>query len=237
MKSRRRLVLIIGGIVGGSLLAFCCGLVFTLVVIMPAREPGALWPPATLEPTIEASPSPGVGPIARSTPEEPSPTPTYAVIVSTPTQPGTSPTPMPLVSATASTAMQSATAAPSPTPTSDGFPFYYVEGSRIEELQCAHPYLQGWVKDASGAPLNGVVVRWQYWNNTEFAISGDLQQLWQPGEFKYTYYAEDPGLETEFVLQIVDSTGDHLPLSEPLLIHFSGCHEMGQITNIVFKQR
>lgn len=133
--------------------------------------------------------------------------------------------------------MQSATAAPSPTATSDGFPFYYVEGSRVEELQCAHPYLQGWVKDASGAPLDGVVVRWQYWNNTEYATSGDLNYLWQSGEFKFTYYAEDPGLETEFVLQIVDSTEDHLPLSEPLLIHFSGCHEMGQITNIVFKQR
>lgn len=237
MKSRRRLVVIIGGIVGGSLLAFCCGLVFTLVVIMPAREPGALWPPATLEPTIEASPSPGVGPIPRSTPQEPSPTPTYAVIVSTPTQPGPSPTPMPSVSATASAPMQSATAAPSPSPTSDGFPFYYVEGSRVEEPNCDSQYLTGLVVNASGAPLDDVVVRWQYWNNTEFATSGDPNYLWQSGEFKFTYFPHDPGLETDFVLQIVDVTEDRLPLSQPLLIHFSGCHEMGQITNIVFKQR
>jgi hypothetical protein len=234
MKSRRRLVVIIGGIVGGSLLAFCCGLVFTLVVIMPAREPDALWPPATLEPTTEASPSPGIGPMPRSTPEEPSPTPTYAVIVSTPTQPGPAPTQAP--SATVIPG-QSPAPPPSPTPTSGGFPFYYVEGSRLEEENCFSQYLQGWVKDASGAPLDGVVVRWQYWNNTEYATSGDPNYLWQSGEFKFTYYAEDPGRETDFVLQIVDSTGDHLPLSEPLLIHFSGCHEMGQITNIVFKQR
>lgn len=106
----------------------------------------------------------------------------------------------------------------------------------MEELQCAHPYLQGWVKAADGAPLNGVTIRWQYWNNTEYATSGDPQFLWQPGEFKFTYYAQDPHLETDFVLQVVESAANPAPLSEPLVIHYSGCGAMGQITNIVFKQ-
>jgi hypothetical protein len=110
-----------------------------------------------------------------------------------------------------------------------------VEGSRVEELQCAHPYLQGWVRDADGNPLNGVTIQWQYWNNTEHAISGDPELVWQPGEFKFTYYAQDPSLETDFVLQVVESADDPVPLSEPLLIHYAGCATMGQITNIVFK--
>jgi hypothetical protein len=110
-----------------------------------------------------------------------------------------------------------------------------VEGSRVEELQCTQPYLQGWVKDAGGAPLNGITIRWQYWNNTEYAISGDPQLVWQPGEFKFTYYADNPGLETDFVLQVVESADNPVPLSEPRQLHYAGCDTMGQITNIVFK--
>jgi hypothetical protein len=110
-----------------------------------------------------------------------------------------------------------------------------VEGSRDEDLQCAHPYLQGWVRDVGGAPLNGVTIRWQYWNNDEYVISGDPQLVWQPGEFKFTYYAEDPSLETDFVLQVVESADNPVPLSEPLQIHYAGCATMGQITNIVFR--
>ena len=102
-------------------------------------------------------------------------------------------------------------------------------------MQCTQPYLQGWVKDAAGAPLNGVTVRWQYWNKSEYAISGDESLYWQPGEFKFTYYPDDPGLETDFVLQVVESADNPVPLSEPLQIHYAGCDTMGQITNIVFK--
>jgi hypothetical protein len=85
--------------------------------------------------------------------------------------------------------------------------------------------------------LNGVTVQWQYWNNTEHAISGDPQFVWQPGEFKFTYYAKNPNTETDFVLQVVESADNPTPLSEPLNIHYAGCATMGQITNIVFKQR
>lgn len=236
MKSRGRLAAIIGGIVVGSLVAFCCGLIFTLLVIMPARESGGLPPHATLEPSIEPSPSLGIGAIPGRTPAEPSPTPTYAIIILSPQSTRAIATPVPSGTTTAGTPVHTPTRAPAATPT-PRFPFYYVEGSRVEDLQCAHPYLQGWVSDASGAPLNGVIVRWQYWNNTEFAISGDPQYVWQPGEFKFTYYGQDPFIETDFVLQIVESEGNPLPLSEPLAIHYAGCATTGQITNIVFKRR
>ena len=106
----------------------------------------------------------------------------------------------------------------------------------MEELQCTQPYLQGWVRDASGAPLNGVTVRWRYLDRTEDVISGDVQFLWRDGEFKFTYFGA-PRRETEFVLQVMEGQGNPTPLSEPLVIRYAGCATTGQITNIVFKQR
>ncbi len=233
MKSRSRVAAIIGAIVGAAILAFCAGMLFTLAVIMPARRAAGLMLPGLADSTITPSPSPAMVPSPRATPLVPSPTPTYALIILTPTDRSTSPTPGVAVPSPT----QSAALAPSPTPTSGRFPFYYVKGSRIENLQCVQPYLQGWVLDAAGAPLSGVTVRWQYWNNTDFAISGDPQKLWQPGEFKFTYIVHDPHRETDFVLQIVQSEGNPVPLSEPLVILYAGCGATGQITNIVFKRR
>jgi hypothetical protein len=231
--SRARLAVIIGGIVVGSLLAFCAGLLLTLMVIIPSRRSMDVVPEPTGTSLVAASPTVDLSPVARSTPAAPSPTPTYSIIVPTATPSGPASTPR--SSATATTEGR-ATAPPSPTSTPGGFPFYYVEGSRVEELQCGHPYLQGWVRNADGSPLDGVTIRWQYWNNTEYAVSGDIRFLWQPGEFKFTYYAENPNLETDFVLQVVESADNPEPLSEPLLIHYVNCGTMGQITNIVFKR-
>ncbi|TKJ29547.1 MAG: hypothetical protein CEE40_08000 [Chloroflexi bacterium B3_Chlor] len=237
MKSKGRLAAIIGGIVGGSLVAFCCGLIFTLLVIMPARESGGLPPHATLEPSIESSPSLGIASIPTRTPAEPSATPTYAVIILSPEPSRPTTTPMPTVTTTPG---EAPTPVPSPTPTV-GLPFYYKEGSRVEEENCVRQYLQGWVHDASGAPLNGVTVRWDRWGESFFEISGDLEKTWRRGEWKFTYgYGQagfDPRVTTDFTLQIVLSEGDPTPLSEPLVIHYAGCGLTGQITNIVFKRQ
>jgi hypothetical protein len=233
VESKSRLAMIIGAILGGSLAAFCAGLLLTVLVIVPVREGKGFPPSAPGEPTAAASPSAQLGPIARTTSGAPSPTATYSIIIASATPRSSYSSPMPSPMSTVSE--QPTTAPPSPTPTAPPFPFHYVEGSRVEELQCTQPYLQGWVKDASGAPLNGVTIRWQYWNNAEYVISGDPQLVWRPGEFKFTYYAENPGLETDFVLQVVESKDNPLPLSEPLQIHYAGCNTMGQITNIVFE--
>ena len=232
MKSRSKFGVAIGAIAGGSLLAFCCGLLLTVMIIIPAREGRSFlsWPSA--EPTEVVSPSVGVDPVARRTPVTPSAAPTYSLIITTPTPHGSVSSPEP--SATATPAEQPPPPPP-PTP-APRFPFFYVEGSRQEEEQCVQPYLQGWVVDSYGVPLNGVTVRWQYWDRTEYAVSGDPQLYWQKGQFKFTYYGR-PHRETDFVLQVVESEANPVPLSEPLKIHYAGCSTMGQITNIVFKRR
>jgi len=233
MKSRSKLALTISGIVGGSLVAFCCGLLLTVMVIVPAREGRDPFSRPTGGPAAVGTPSVGVGPIARMTPVTPSPAPSYSVVTATPTPRRSVSSPAASVTATSS---EQPPPPPSPTPTPP-FAFSYVEGSRVEELQCAHPYLQGWVRDAEGNPLNGVIVQWQYWNNSEQATSGDAALVWQPGEFKFTYYGANPHTATDFILQVVASASDPTPLSQPLVIHYAGCDTMGQITNIVFKQR
>jgi len=232
MKSRTKLIAVIGAVAAASLLAFCGGLLLTVLVIVPAREGRELWPVQTGESTVEASPPVEIGPVARQTPITPSPSPTHSPILASPTRRGSTSSPVPLAT---STPTRQPTTAPPPTAT-PRYSFTYVDGSRVEELQCTQPYLQGWVRDASGAPLNGVTIRWQYLDRTEDVISGDVQFLWRDGEFKFTYFGA-PSRETEFVLQVIEGQGNPTPLSEPLVIHYAGCATTGQITNIVFKQR
>ena len=142
-----------------------------------------------------ASPSVGVGPIARGTPSAPSPTPTA-------TQPR--------------------------------FPFHYVEGSRLEQENCDSQYLKGLVVDASGIPLDGVTIRYERWGESEFYVSGS-DPTGPRGHWTFDYRPDNRNMPTDFVLQIVESADNPVPLSEPLVIHYAGCGATGQITNIVFK--
>jgi len=235
MKSRSKLALVIGGIVGGSLLAFCCGLVLTVTVIIPAREGrGPLsWP--TGEPATVASPSVVVGPVARSTPIAPSPTATYSIIISSPTPRG--PVSSPAPTATVTSAEQTTTPPPPPPPTATPrYPFSYVEGSRLEEPNCVSQYLKGSVVDASDVPVDGVTIRYERWGVSEFYVSGS-DSTGPRGYWTFDYMPQNRNIATDFVLQVVESGENPVPLSETLLIHYAGCATTGQITNIVFKQR
>lgn len=106
----------------------------------------------------------------------------------------------------------------------------------VPAAQCLQPYLKGLVIDANGDPLDGMTLRWQRWGQSEFYVSGSDPTA-PRGEWKFTYYADDPGRATDFVLQIVESEQNPVPLSEPLVLHYAGCGETGQVTNIVFKRR
>ena len=105
----------------------------------------------------------------------------------------------------------------------------------VPAVQCQRPYYKGLVVDSDGSPLDGVTVRWERWGINEFYVSGS--DLTAPrGEWKFTYFPDDVGRETDFAFQVVESVQNPLPLSEQLAIHYS-CGETGQITNIVFRRR
>jgi hypothetical protein len=232
MKPRSRLILIIGGIVGASLFAFCFGLVLTILVIAPAREGGAVLYQATGGATIVASPSVGVGPMVLRTPVVPSPTPTFSIILATSTPRDVVSSPSPSVSASPE---QQATRAPTPTPT-PRFPFFYVQGSRVEQENCVSQYLKGLVVDAHDVGLNGVTVRYERWGVSEFYLTGSDPTAPQ-GHWTFDYRPGNRNMATDFILEVVESEANPAPLSEPLVIHYAGCSATGQITNIVFKQR
>ncbi|NIN67795.1 MAG: hypothetical protein GTO63_24435 [Anaerolineae bacterium] len=227
MKPSSRLAVIIVAIVGGSLLAFCAGIVFTLAVIMPARRETGQAPLGTFEPTVEASASQPIRPSPTKTLVEPRPTATYAIIILTPA-PTAEPTP-------SSTLVQSPAPPASPTPR-PGLPFYYVEGSRIEQDNCFSMYLKGLVIDANDVPLDGVTIRWERWQVSEFYVSGSDPTA-PRGQWTFDYMPGDRHMPTDFVLQVVESEGNLKPLSDPLVIHYAGCSINGQITRIVFKRR
>ena len=232
MKSRSKLALAIGGIVGGSLVAFCCGLILTVMVIVPAREGRDPFSRPTGGPAAVGTPSVGVGPIARMTPVTPSPAPSYSVVTATPTPRRSVSSPAALVTATPS---EQPPPPPSPTPT-PRFAFSYVEGSRVELPNCVSQYLNGSVVDGSDVPLDGVTVRYERWGVSEFYVSGSDSTA-PRGYWTFDYMPQNRNMATDFVLQVVASASDPTPLSEPLVIHYAGCDTMGQITNIVFKQR
>lgn len=235
---RSRLAVIVGGAVGVSLVSLICGIIITIMVIVPVT--GSRFGATSVTPTLRVGPSiGGTTPLASATPPVrlifPTPVPTEPS--PTRTMPVATPTRRASVTLTPS---RPATLAPSPTPT-PRFPFYYKEGSRIEEFQCGKPYLKGWVKDATGDPLDGVVIRFDYWGRTDYAISGNREKYWEAGEWKFDYGQGAKGfdafLATDLVLLVVASEGDPQPRSEALVIHYTGCDDMGQITNIVFKKR
>ena len=231
MKSRSKLALAIGGIVGGSLVAFCCGLILTVMVIVPAREGRDLFSRPTGGPAAVGTPSVGVGPIARRTPVTPSPAPSYSVITATPTPRRSSSSPA--ASATATPSVQPPPPSPTPTPP---FAFFYVEGSMLEQPNCVSQYLKGSVVDPNDVPLDGVTIRYERWGVSEFYMSGS-DSTGPRGYWTFDYMPQNRNMATDFVLQVVQRVDDPVPLSEPLVIHYAGCGTTGQITNIVFKQR
>jgi hypothetical protein len=110
-----------------------------------------------------------------------------------------------------------------------------VEGSRVEQENCVSMYLNGSVVDASGVPLDGFTIRYERWGESQFYVSGS-DPTSARGYWTFDYMPANRNMATDFVLQVVESADNPVPLSEPLQIHYAGCNTMGQITNIVFKQ-
>ena len=159
-----------------------------------------------------------------------------------PTSPPPSPTSTSGTAPTATTRPQQPTATPTPRPptaTPEPSHPYYFEGSMTEEENgCSNMGVQGWVHDASGNPVTGAVtVKWQWEGGTEYWVTGN--PLEQPGIFKFSI-VQGPayhGSKT-FVLQIVESEADPVPLSEPLSFPVQDCADGPELfKNIIFRHR
>ncbi len=153
----------------------------------------------------------------------------------TPTSGTTAPTSTPRPQQpTATPTRRPPTATPKPS-----HPYYYVEGSMIEEENgCSNMGVQGWVQDAPGNPVAGAVtVQWQWEGGTEYWVTGNPME--KTGIFKFSI-VQGPAYHGNkiFSLQIVESQANPVALSETLSFPVQDCALGPELfKNIIFRRR
>lgn len=245
-----------------GVLVFLNGFVFTVLFLMFSREMASPAPTetATVVPTMEATfTSTPLGPTPTDTPQPthtytPEPMPTNTMVVVPPTVTHTN-TPVPPTStplpptatftpgdsdsvpptATPTTPVPEPTSTPTMTPTVIGdWDFLYVEGSVIAEVNCGSVYLHGKITGIGGEPVDGRTVRLRWWDNTAFNVSGSAGGH-DPGTWGFSPLSQEQFHSHQpFIVDIVESEANPVPISNEAHIEFTDCSVAGQFTNITF---
>jgi hypothetical protein len=195
-------------------------------------------PPASTTPTPTKTPKPSANLIPTQTPVPPA-TPTWM------------PTPVPTEAPTVTprdtptrTPVPPTVAVPPPTPTptrplasptlAPRWDFVYLEGSMEARPNCGSIYLEGEIRNAAGVALDGITVRLRWWDNVEYELSG-LAGGHSPGKWGFSPLSPDQNRAYQrFLLDIVESRSNPVPLSQELQIEMVDCSQAGQFTNIIF---
>lgn len=218
---------------------------------IPAGEP-------TVQPTFTSTP---VAPTPTNTPEptstgalEPTATSTLVVAPQTPTQTNTpappsstplpptatpsqgAPTatvPPPTVTPTTPAAEPTSTPPPTATPTVEGaWDFSYVEGSVIAQPNCGSVYLHGKITGVGGEPVDGRTVRLRWWDRVAFNLSGSPNN---PGAWGFSPLSQEQFQSYQpFIIDIVESQANPVPISNEARIEFTEACTAGQFTDITF---
>jgi len=244
-----------------GVLVFLNGFVFTVLFLMFSREMASPAPTetATVVPTMQATlTSTPLGPTPTDTPQPthtytPEPMPTNTMVVVPPTVTHTN-TPVPPTStplpptatftpgdsdsvpptATPTTPVPEPTSTPTMTPTVGGWDFVYVEGSEIAQPNCGTVYLHGKITGIGGEPADGRTVRLRWWNNVAFNVSGSAGGH-DPGAWGFSPLSQEQFHSHQpFIVDIVESEANPVPISNETRIEFTDCSVAGQFTNITF---
>jgi hypothetical protein len=122
---------------------------------------------------------------------------------------------------------------PSPLPT-PSWAYEYLEGSMEQHPNCGSVYLEGEVTNQGGDPLDGITVRLRWWDNVEYELSGTAGGH-SPGKWGFSPLSPDQNRAHQpFVLDIVESRANPVPLSEELHVNMVDCSQAGQFINITF---
>jgi hypothetical protein len=247
-----------------GVLVFLNGFVFTVLFLMFSREMASPAPTetATVVPTTQATlTSTPLGPTPTDTPQPthtytPEPIPTNTIVIvpptvthtNTPVQPTSTPLPptatftpggptetVPPPTATPTTPAPEPTSTPTMTPTVIGdWDFLYVEGSVIAEVNCGSVYLHGKITGIGGEPVDGRTVRLRWWDNTAFNVSGSAGGH-DPGAWGFSPLSQEQFHSHQpFIVDIVESEANPVPISNEALMEFTDCGVAGQFTNITF---
>ena len=99
---------------------------------------------------------------------------------------------------------------------------------------CGSVYLEGEVTHQSGEPRDGITIRLRWWDNVEYELSG-LAGGHSPGKWGFSPISPDQNRAHQpFILDIVESRDNPVPLSEELHVNMVDCSQAGQFINITF---
>jgi hypothetical protein len=189
-------------------------------------------PKPTFTPTQTHTPTPVYTPTPTAT-DTPTETPTPAV-TDTPTATPVPPTPT-RRPVTATATRRPATPTPKgPTATpKPSYPFRYAVGSMLSFPNCGTVYFKGKITGVGGEGVNGKTVRLRFADNVAWKISGEGEG---PGQWGFAPLAPDMfHAPFTFLIDIVESQSNPVPLSDTVEIQFASCDTAGQFENIVFE--
>jgi hypothetical protein len=99
---------------------------------------------------------------------------------------------------------------------------------------CGSVYLEGRFVDRAGDPVDGVTVRLRWWENIDHDLSG-LAGGHSPGKWGFSPLSPDQNWHYQpFILDVVESQANSVPLSAELQIDMVDCRQAGQFTDITF---
>jgi hypothetical protein len=99
---------------------------------------------------------------------------------------------------------------------------------------CGSVYLEGEIANRDGEPLDGITLRLRWWDNVEYELSGTAGGH-SPGKWGFSPLSQDQNRAYQpFILDIVESQANPIPLSEKLAVEMVDCSEAGQFTEITF---
>jgi hypothetical protein len=211
----------------------CIGISCPLVSCTSPAAKTTPTPTKTARPAITISPSPSHTPRAADTP--------IPTATSLPTD---TPTVMPTSTATFTPVPPPVATVPPPTPTFTIVPpsatsgptwaFVYLENSIRTNANCGSVYLEGEITNRDGDPLDGITVRLRWWDNVEYELSGTAGGH-SSGKWGFSPLSQDQNRAYQpFILDVVESQANPIPLSEELAVEMIDCSQAGQFTEITF---
>jgi hypothetical protein len=104
----------------------------------------------------------------------------------------------------------------------------------IAQPNCGSVYLHGKITGVGGEPVDGRTVRLRWWDNVAVDLSGAPGGN-DPGAWGFSPLSQDQfEFYQPFIIDIVVSETNPVPISNEAHIEFTHCSIAGQFTNITF---
>lgn len=109
-----------------------------------------------------------------------------------------------------------------------------MENSTEARPNCGTVYLEGTIVGVGGEPVDGITVRLRWWDQVAYDMSGAAGGH-SPGKWGFAPLSPDQNRAYQlFLIDIVESQANPVPISDELRIEMVDCSQEGQFTDITF---